>query len=225
VVEKIKIDTETRKLDQLRAVHANHQRQISWAVRDLPRQIGEAKRHLENIEADIATRNANHAEEFMMKVGNRIFSGKGAREEAAKALTLAILTWRDDLTMHTRGSFRGFEILSRGKSSGFGMAQEDDRIPELFVCGRGTYSAKLNAANPIGTVQSIEHALRNLDRLALDQQERCARVEKELANYREQADRPFEHEERLNQLLARQAELNSVLDLDKGDQQGCWPIT
>ena len=47
-----------------------------------------------------------------------------------------------------------------------------------------------------------------------------ARAEKELADYQAQADRPFEHEERLKQLLARQSELNSLLDLDKGDQQG-----
>ena len=39
-------------------------------------------------------------------------------------------------------------------------------------------------------------------------------------DYQAQADRPFEHEERLKQLLTRQAELNSQLDLDKGDQQG-----
>ena len=49
---------------------------------------------------------------------------------------------------------------------------------------------------------------------------RVARIEKELADYQSQADRPFEHEERLKQLLARQAEINSLLDLDKGDQQG-----
>jgi hypothetical protein len=46
VVEKIKIDTEVRKLDQLRAVHANQQRHIRWEIRDLPRQIAEAKQHL-----------------------------------------------------------------------------------------------------------------------------------------------------------------------------------
>jgi len=46
-----------------------------------------------------------------------------------------------------------------------------------------------------------------------------ARAEKELVDYQAQADRPFEHEERLKQLLARQSELNSQLDLDKGDQQ------
>jgi dsDNA-specific endonuclease/ATPase MutS2 len=78
----------------------------------------------------------------------------------------------------------------------------------------------LNATNPIGTVKSIEHTLRSLEKLAAEQQNRVARIEKQLAGYQSQANRPFEHEERLKQLLARQAEINSSLDLDKGDQQG-----
>jgi N12 class adenine-specific DNA methylase len=220
VVEKIKIDTEIRKLDQLRAVHTNQQRHIRWEIRDLPRQIVEEKQHLAHIEADITTRNTNESNDFRMTVGNRIFSGKGAREQAANALTVAILSWRDDQTMQQRGDFRGFQILSRGKSGAFGLPEEDERIPHLFVRGHATYSAKLNAANPVGTIQSIEHTLRNLDRLAAEQQTRVARIEKELADYHSQADRPFEHEERLKQLLTRQSELNSLLDLDKGDQQG-----
>ena len=132
VVEKIKIDTEVRKLDQLRAVHANQQRHIRWEIRDLPRQITEAKHHLAQIEADIATRNANDFDEFSMKAGNRVFSGKGAREEAAKALTFAILSWRDDQTMQPRGAFRGFEILSRGKSGGLGIRTQ----PKSAQAGR-----------------------------------------------------------------------------------------
>src|SRR5208283_1021341 len=224
VVEKIKIDTEVRKLDQLRAIHANQQRHIRWEIRDLPRQITEAKQHLAHIEADIATRNANDSDEFSMKVGNRVFSGKGAREEAAKALTFAILSWHDDQTMQPRGVFRGFDILSRGKSGGLGLLKEDERIPDLVVRGQATYSANLNATNPIGTVQSIEHTLRSLDKLATDQRNRVARIEKELADYQSQADRPFEHEDRLKQLLTRQGELNSLLDLDKGDQQGAESV-
>jgi N12 class adenine-specific DNA methylase len=224
VVEKIKIDTEVRKLDQLRSIHVSQQRHIRWEIRDLPRQIMEAKQHLAHIEADIATRNANDFEEFTMKVGNRLFSGKGAREEAAKTLTFTILSWRDDQSVQPRGAFRGFEILSRGRGSGFGLIQDEERIPELIIRGRATYSANLNAANPVGTVQSIEHTLRNLDKLATEQQIRVARIEKELADYQSQADRPFEHEARLRQLLARQAEINSLLDLDKGDQQGAGPV-
>ena len=104
------------------------------------------------------------------------------------------------------------------------MVPEDDRIPDVLVQGRATYSANLNASNPVGTVQSIEHALRNLDKLAVEQQSRVTRIEKELADYRVQADRPFEHQERLKQLLARQDELISLLDLDTGDQQGAAPV-
>ena len=85
VVEKIKIDTEIRKLDQLRAVHANQQRHIRWEVRDVPRHITETKQRLAEIEADIELRNSTDAADFTMTVGNhRVFSGKGAREEAAQ---------------------------------------------------------------------------------------------------------------------------------------------
>jgi hypothetical protein len=68
-----------------------------------------------------------------MTVGNRVFSGKGAREESATALTFAILTWRDDQSLQLRGVFRGFEILSKGKTGGFGLLQDDERIPDVFV--------------------------------------------------------------------------------------------
>lgn len=113
VVEKIKIDTEIRKLDQLRSVHLNQQRRITWEIRDLPRQIREASDYAETIAADLATRNSNESDQFAMQVGNRLFAGKGAREEAANALVGAVLSWRDDQTMQPRASFRGFEILSR----------------------------------------------------------------------------------------------------------------
>jgi hypothetical protein len=115
VAEKIKIDTEVRKLDQLRAVHANQQRHMRREIRDLPRQIAEAKLHLANIEADVATKDANDTAEFTMTVGNRVFAGKGAREEAATALTFAILKWRDDQSLQSRGVFRASRFSARAR--------------------------------------------------------------------------------------------------------------
>jgi hypothetical protein len=159
-----------------------------------------------------------------MSVGNRVFSGKGAGEEAAKALTSAIRSWKDAQTMQRRGQFRGFEISSKGRSGEFGLLEDNEPVPELFVRGRATYSANLNPTNPVGTVQSIEHTLRSMDKLEAEQQSRVARAEKELVDYQAQTDRPFEHEERLKELLARQSELNSKLDLDKGDQQVSEPV-
>jgi hypothetical protein len=89
----------------------------------------------------------------------------------------------------------------------------------MFIRGAGIYKAQLNAENPVGTIQSIEYALRGLDKAVSEERERAARAEKMLGDFQEQAGKPFEHEARLKELLARQAELNAALDLDKGERQ------
>jgi hypothetical protein len=213
VMEKVKVDTEIRKLDQLRSSHLNQQHNIRWQVRNLPDHVRRAKDTAERIAKDIAIREANSGEEFTMTVGNRTFSGKGAREEAAKALNDVALSWRNDETQQVRGKFRGFDIVSRGHAFG------SDYEPEIFVRGALTYRAQLNPENPLGTIQSIEHAIRSLDRREEQEREELERQEKALAEYQAQLNRPFEHERRLKELLAKQAELNAALDLDKNERQ------
>jgi hypothetical protein len=146
-----------------------------------------------------------------MTVGNRTFSGKGAREEAGSALTRAVLSRRADYAPRLRARFKGFEILSRDKPGA--------PVPDLFVQGAGTYTAHINADNPLGTMQSIEHTLRALDKAAEDERHQVERIEKTLTDYQAQVNRPFEHEARLKELLARQGQLNAALDLDKSDAQ------
>jgi N12 class adenine-specific DNA methylase len=213
VMEKVKVDTEIRKLDQLRASHVNQQHNIRYQVRNLPERISHSKETSERIGADIATRDAHSDGEFSMTVGNRVFSGKGAREEAANALNAVILSWGNDQTPQVRARFRGFEILSRGHALG------RDYDPDIFVRGAQVYRAQFNPENPLGTVQSIEHTLRALDRRALEEYQETERQEKALAEYKAQLNRPFEHEQRLKDLLAKQAQLNAMLDLDKHDAQ------
>jgi hypothetical protein len=212
VMEKVKVDTEIRKLDQLRASHINQQRNIRWQVKSLPEQIERARKYHAAVAADILIRDANAADDFTITVGNREFSGKGAREEAGTALNAVVLSWRDDQTPQVSAHFKGFEILSRGS------AQKDGE-PDLFVRRKQAYKANLNPDNPLGTIQSIEHTLRGLDRRAEDEHHEIERHEKALADYRAQLGRPFEHEARLKDLLAKQAQLNALLDLDKHGAQ------
>ena len=147
-----------------------------------------------------------------MKVGNREFSGKGAREDAGNALNTVVMSWRDDKTLKVRGHYKGFEILSRGSAY-------KDGEPDLFVRSKETYKANLNPENPLGTIASIDSVLRGLDRKAEDEKRDVEQHEKALADYRAQLGRPFEHEARLKDLMAKQAELNKALDLDKHDAQ------
>ncbi|MGA7926380.1 MAG: hypothetical protein WCA20_10305 [Candidatus Sulfotelmatobacter sp.] len=48
-------------------------------------------------------------------------------------------------------------------------------------------------------------------------------MEKALADYQVQADKPFDHEARMKELLVRQAQLNAALDLDKNETQVAPP--
>jgi N12 class adenine-specific DNA methylase len=213
VMEKVKVDTEIRKLDQLRASHINQQHNIRWQVKNLPENIRRNSETLTRINADMKTRDENTRDDFTMTVGRQTFSGKGAREEAAKALNENILSWKNDETAQVRARFKGFDIISKGHP--LGSSYE----PDLYVKGALTYRAQLNPENPMGTMQSIEHLLRHLDRRAEQEREEMDRGEKALAEYGAQMGRPFEHEVRLKDLLLKQAELNALLDLDKNERQ------
>jgi hypothetical protein len=211
-MEKVKVDTEIRKLDQLRSSHINQQHNIRWQVKSLPEQIERSRKYHAAVSADILTRDAHADDDFTMKIGSRVFAGKGAREDAGNALNIAVMSWRDDRTAQVRAHFKGFEILSRG-------SEQKDIMPDLFVRGQEAYKANLNPENPLGTISSIEHVLRVLDRKAEDEQHEIDRQEKALADYRAQLGRPFEHEARIKHLLAKQAQLNACLDLDKHEAQ------
>jgi hypothetical protein len=211
VMEKVKVDTEIRKLDQLRASHINQQHNIRGQVKSLPEHIERAQKYHAAVTADI-TRDAHAEEDFTMTIGNRAFSGKGAREDAGNALNTVVMSWRDDKTLKVRGHYKGFEILSRGSAY-------KDGEPDLFIRGTETYKANLNPENPTGTIQSIDAVLRSLDRKAEDEQRDIDRQQKALSDYRAQLGRVFEHEGRLKELLTKQAQLNASLDLDKHDAQ------
>jgi Skp family chaperone for outer membrane proteins len=122
-----------------------------------------------------------------------------------------------------RGEFRGFDILSRGRPAAAVLVSDGENLPELLIRGSGMFSAQVNPDSPAGTMQSIEHAIRALEKALADEQARLARAEKMLADFEEQLGKPFEHDARLKELVAKQAELNAALDLDKGEQQAAAP--
>ncbi|QBD75179.1 N-domain protein, SNF2 family [Ktedonosporobacter rubrisoli] len=215
VMEKVRIDTEVRRLDMLRAAHINQQYEIGQEVRALPGRIERVKQSLAALRADIATRDAHGGEKFTMTIGDKEYTGKNAREEAGKALTQAITSalWEDSEKLMSRGHTKGFEIWSR-------PSRREGGMPELYLRGASAYyEVNFNPENPLGTIASIEHALRNLDRDAEKEQATCGRMEKALTDFREQLTRPFEHEEKLRELFVRQQDINKQLDLDKGDVQ------
>ena len=211
-MEKVKVDTEVRKLDALRASHVNQQHNFRWNIKSLPEHIETGKLFHAALSDDIKTRDSHKDEEFSMKVENRFFSGKGAREEAGKALNEVVMSWKDDQSMKVRATYKGFDIASRG-------SKFKDTAPDLYLKGKALHRANLNPESPLGTMASIEHVLRSLDDRAASEQKEIDRQKSSFADYTTQLGKPFEHEDRLKELMSRQAELNKLLDLDKHEAQ------
>jgi len=211
VMEKVRIDTEVRRLDLLRAAHTNQQFEIGRKVRDLPGQITHAKAYHAGLLADITRRNRHDTKAFTITVAGREYAGDLARKSAGEALVKAVtsLRWGSDRELQQVGSYKGFAI----------MAEHSGTLLVLYVRGEHAYEASLNTANPLGTIFSIEAVLRSLNRHAQEGQADVARKEKTLSDYNAQFGQPFEQEAQLRELLAQQQGLNKQLDLDKHETQ------
>jgi len=217
VVEKVKVDAELRRLDQLRTIHERNRVQIQWSIGSLRSRFAQAAAHIQALEADLSTLAAYPKDQFLMSVGNREFRGKEARGDAATVLTAVALSWRDDPVPGLRGHYRGFEIWSKGKTKL--SAQLDNDLPSLYLQGQAQYPAKLNPETPLGTLLSIEQTLHYVDRHLENEKAEQQRLSKQLADFEVQLARSFEHEEAFRALLERQAELASALELHEADRQ------
>ena len=166
---------------------------------------------LTHVQADIKARNDNHTEEFSMVVAGKTFEGKDAREKAAKALDDTLMTWRNTPSLKGCGNIGGFDVLCQGKLLDTGIS--------VYLRGAATYTVNYNPESPIGTLMSIERTMRGFEVVQSKLEAELAHGEKALTEYRLQSEKSFEQEERLKELLAEQARLNALLDLNKDDKQ------
>ena len=216
VLEKIRIDTEVRRLDTLRAAYLNQHYEIGRVVRELPERIAHSREHLAGLLADIQRRDTNHTEAFTIMIDKQVFSGKDAREKAGEALMKSITSSLWGVVaqeLQALGIYQGFTIFVQPNRYG------RDLTPELYLRGAHTYQVNLNPQSPLGTIYSIEAVLRNLEKDAEGVNAGIARGEKELEDYKGQLHRPFEQEEKLRELVRQQQEMNKKLDLDKHETQ------
>jgi hypothetical protein len=216
VMEKVRVDTEIRKLHQLRAAHLNRQHTSAGSCVIYPGTSPMLEKP-----SSILTSTSPHATRMTAKNSLCLWEGSVFGETRARGGSQPtghqrVLSHRDDYTLRRRAALKGFAILSKG--------QRAARAPELFIRGAGTYTAHLNADSPTGTMQSIESTPRGLDQLAEKEGLELRRLEKTLTDYQAQDGKPFEHQARLKGLRARQARINAALDLDKSDVQAAESV-
>ena len=210
IKEKMDLDIQVSKLKLMRA---NHTSQIysleSDIARRYPAEITAAKERIAGLKTDLAVAKPlleQDKEKFSITVEDRVYTD---RKEAGSAILAACAAMKIAKTEGQIADLGGFAISSRFDA----FAQTF----KLTIKRQSSYTIELGS-DPAGNIQRILNALASIEKTLSQVERRLETLQQQLAEAKEEVQRPFPQEAELNEKSARLAELNALLDMDeKGD--------
>ncbi|SDT90468.1 Adenine-specific DNA methylase, N12 class [Verrucomicrobium sp. GAS474] len=200
VLEKAKVDAEVMRLTRLRAQHREGLFVTRNAIRQAQQDVPRLEEKIGSLVVDLAARQNTKGDAFVMKIEGRNYT---QREMAGE--TLNRLAQKHLLSEKT---------VEIGAFAGFTLQIWPDRSKEVIVRGKNAYAATVSES-PLGTISSLEYMVRSMDERAQDYRKELETTQKRIVELRPHADKPFEHEEKLQGLVKRQQEIMDALDLEK----------
>ena len=210
IKEKMDLDIQVSKLKLMRA---NHTSQIysleSDIARRYPAEITAAKERLAGLKADLAVAKPlleQDKEQFSITVEDKVYTD---RKEAGIAILAACAAMKIATSEGQIADLGGFAISSRFDA----FAQTF----KLTIKRQSSYTIELGS-DPAGNIQRILNALASIEKTLPQVERRLETLQQQLAEAKEEVQRPFPQEAELTEKSARLAELNALLDMDeKGD--------
>ena len=206
VLEKAGIDAELAKLSLLKAQWRSSQWQLKSEVACLPKEIERLQKRIQGLEEDAKKVEAFNGRPFAVTINGQRLTNQ---EEAGKRLLSAAI---DALRNSRMG---GYEAII-GEVNGFALgvyAQPLNEFPNFFIDGATVqhHARAMKSAN--GIIEALMAAYRAIDKRLLDNEDDLAMRERRLAGLLTQVGQPFEYEDRMNEVLARQQEIDAALGL------------
>ena len=210
IMEKAGVDNEVARLTRLRRSHEQDQSRLASTLAASKGRVLRLDERLRQFESALAHRIDTRGDRFLMEV-ERLRHRR--RVDAGLALKSVLVGMVADRGGERRkvASLGGFTVAACPDGSGSGLVDVVlDEAPIRLSLSR----EEIISSDPGGLIQRLEHRLRGLDdgrRDALDERRRLLR-EADAAKAR--LGLPFEHQERLDRLRARQAEIERALTAD-----------
>jgi N12 class adenine-specific DNA methylase len=193
VMEKIRTDLDVAKLQKLAHAHDVQQFNNRREIGGLPTRIQGQKDAISLYKRDQKSA-ADLPEQFAITLDGKGYSD---RKEAGATLNELLKQNGGQDTPVRIGKFGPFTVFA-GSSGG-------------RLAGARSYDFSPNYENPLGTVQSLESGIRRIPDYIEARQLSLENLEKELAERKQEADKPFARQKELNTLLARQREIDDQL--------------
>ena len=209
IKEKMDLDIQVSKLQLLKQSFLSQKYEMEdKAVRYFPNEIKQCEQRIADYESDIALAKANtppDREAFPeMQIHDVVYTEK---KEAGQAIIEACK------------AMKSAEAVLIGRYRGFPMKLSYDSFQKVFVIsmyGNQVYHVPLGS-DIHGNITRLDNKIQELPDKMLRWQDELENLKVQLKNAKEEAQKEFPQEEELEEKVARLAELNVLLDMDKKD--------
>ncbi len=203
IKEKMELDNDVQRLKLLKASYDNqrYSLQDNFMIR-YPKLIKAATEKLSCVREDIKARDRELIEnpDFAITVGRFTYT---ERADGGAVMLEAISKCKTGETS-ALGSFHGFELLVEKNFMG---------THYLILRGKTEYKAELSTS-PVGNMVKLENCFNGIHENEEFLLKKIEQYENDLKASKEEYEKPFMHEEELQEKLSRQFELNALLDLE-----------
>ena len=201
--EKMELDNEIHKLQLLKSSY-DRQR---FALQDkfmitYPKQIASTIKTLNAIKEDVKRRDVQlqNNPEFEISIHNRLYDER--KEAGTKLLEEASACKIGERCL--LGQYKGFDLFVEKCLMG---------ETNFILSGSMEHRTKLSTS-PVGSIIRLENLIKNMHENIDFYQSRLEQYEKDKKQAQEEYQKPFVQEEELREKLERQAELDTLLNLD-----------
>ena len=203
IKEKMQIDNDVQRLKMLKATYdsEHYAMQDSFMVK-FPKLIAAAEEKLECVRGDVRERDRRLIDgaDFAVKVGGMTFTD---RVDGGTAFLSAASKCKTGTTTEL-AEYKGFSVLVEKNFMG-----EDN----LVLRGKTEYKVELSTS-PVGCMTRLENLFNGIERTIGFLEEKLENYRLDMEQSKMEYGKPFQYEEELKTKLARQFELNNLLDME-----------
>ena len=211
IKEKMDLDVAVQRLQVLKSEHLSQRYFLEDAIcRDLPCKIAACEQKIEGYQEDITKLKENthpNADGFSpMEIEGTIYTDKKSAGSAILAACQAM---------------KSPEPVYLGRYRGFAMNLSFEIFSKVFqITMRGALGYTTTLGTDIqGNIVRLDNTLNNMEVALISEKEQLEAVKAQLASAKEEVEKPFPQEAELQEKLARLAELNVLLDIDKKESE------
>ena len=203
IKEKMEIDNDVQRLKLLKSSYDSQRYtlQDNFMIK-YPKLIKTAQEKLEQVSADAkraATELLKQAEFAITLNGDYIDNRSDAGNIILKEVQELKL-----MEEKVIGAYRGFDLAILKDTLG---------AKKIVLKGASDYDTEISTS-PVGLIVRLENLFEGITEKEAFLEKKISDYERDMESSKKQYERPFEYEEELNRKLARQSELNNMLDLE-----------